>query len=242
MKKLSKEQIIAHRGLSSIYPENTLVSFEAAKNAGITWIETDICMLKDEKLVVFHDEVLGRTVSGEKRVAKCFWADLVNSDAGVWKGKKFRGETVPSLFNALSWANENNVKLILEMKCYGARQKRSAEVLANFLSPWQSESLTVSSFDIDFLRCFRRQAPKMRLASIHRDMPKDIEYLAKTLRLEAVHLDVDFVLSRGSVQEFHDQGLRVRAWTVNDLQTATKLLATGVDMVMSDCPQKLLGK
>tara|TARA_B100001057_G_C22594571_1_gene850356 strand:- start:456 stop:587 length:132 start_codon:yes stop_codon:yes gene_type:complete len=41
---------------------------------------------------------------------------------------------------------------------------------------------------------------------------------------------------------FHNQGLEVRAWAVNDLQTATTLIAIGVDMVMSDCPQVLLGK
>ena len=66
MPQLFSEQIIAHRGLSASYPENTLVAFEAAKNAGIDWIETDISMLKDEELIVFHDKTLGRTVSGKK--------------------------------------------------------------------------------------------------------------------------------------------------------------------------------
>tara|TARA_B100000579_G_C22105581_1_gene520779 strand:+ start:318 stop:497 length:180 start_codon:yes stop_codon:yes gene_type:complete len=57
-----------------------------------------------------------------------------------------------------------------------------------------------------------------------------------------LHLKSDFVLSKGSVQEFHNQGLDLRAWTENDLQTASTLIAIGVDMVMSDCPQPLLGK
>ena len=66
--------------------------------------------------------------------------------------------------------------------------------------------------------------------------------MTRTLGLEAVHLESDLVLSKGSVQEFHDQGLDVRAWTVNELQTASALIAIGVDMVMSDCPQVLLCK
>ena len=242
MNQLLKEQIIAHRGLSVSYPENTLIAFEAAKNAGIEWIETDISMLNDEELVIFHDETLGRTVSGEKNISDCVWAELANADAGIWKGEKYTGEKLLHLFDALTWAEKNDVTLILEMKCYGARQRRLAEVMANFLNPWQKEHLIISSFDIEFLRQFGKVVPKMRLASIHNSMPEDLEYLTGTLGIEAVHLESDFVLSKGSVQEFHNQGLDVRAWTVNDSQTASALIAIGVDMVMSDCPQVLLCK
>ena len=42
------QKIAAHRGLSGQYPENTLLAFEAARQAGIIWIETDVSMLKDE--------------------------------------------------------------------------------------------------------------------------------------------------------------------------------------------------
>ena len=136
---------------------------------------------------------------------------------------------------------KNCVTLILEMKCYGARQCRLAEVVENFLNPWQNEHLIISSFDIEFLHQFGKIAPEMRLASIHKYMPEDVEYLTRTLGLEAMHLESDLVLSKGSVQEFHNQGLKVRAWTVNDLQTASALIAIGVDMVMSDCPQALIG-
>ena len=242
MNQLCKEKIIAHRGLSGSYPENTLIAFEAAKNAGVDWIETDISMLKDEELIIFHDETLGRTVSGKKNISDCVWAELVNADAGIWKDKRYTGEKLLSLFDALSWAEKNDVTLILEMKCYGARQGRLAEVVANFLTPWQKHQLIISSFDIEFLYQFGRIAPEMRLASIHKDMPEDVECLTRTLGLEAMHLESDLVLSKGSVQEFHNQGLEVRAWTVNDLQTASALIAIGVDMVMTDCPQALIGK
>ena len=146
------------------------------------------------------------------------------------------------MFDALSWAEKNDVTLILEVKCYGARQGRLAEVMANFLTTWQKNQLIISSFDINFLHQFGKIAPEMRLASIHKDMPENVEYLTRTLGLEAMHLESDLVLSKGSVQEFHNQGLVVRAWTVNDLQTASALIAIGVDMVMSDCPQDLIGK
>lgn len=55
----------AHRGCSQRYPENTLLSFEKAKNiAGLTGIELDVQLTKDGQLVVIHDERVDRTTEG----------------------------------------------------------------------------------------------------------------------------------------------------------------------------------
>lgn len=58
-------KIWAHRGCSQMYPENTLLAFEKAINVrGITGIELDIQLTKDEQLVVIHDERVDRTTEG----------------------------------------------------------------------------------------------------------------------------------------------------------------------------------
>ena len=55
---------IAHRGLAGLYPENTRLSFEKALEYKPDAMEIDVQMTKDGKLVVFHDEELGRTTGG----------------------------------------------------------------------------------------------------------------------------------------------------------------------------------
>ena len=57
-------KIFAHRGLSSIYPENTLIAFEKALEYEIDGIETDVQLTKDGELVIIHDETLDRTTNG----------------------------------------------------------------------------------------------------------------------------------------------------------------------------------
>ena len=52
--------LFAHRGLSSLYPENTMAAFSAARAAGISGIELDVHQTKDGKLVVFHDDTTKR--------------------------------------------------------------------------------------------------------------------------------------------------------------------------------------
>jgi len=60
---IKKSTFCAHRGASGNFPENTMCAFNAALALGATWIETDLNLSSDEKLVIFHDANLGRTTS-----------------------------------------------------------------------------------------------------------------------------------------------------------------------------------
>ena len=71
--KVKPHKVIAHRGMSGKFPENTLLAFDAVRHEGLRWVETDISMLADETLIVFHDEAQGRTVAGDKLVADAKW-------------------------------------------------------------------------------------------------------------------------------------------------------------------------
>ena len=60
----SSPLVIAHRGFSGLYPENTLVAFEKASDLGVDMIELDVTLTRDGKVIVLHDETLDRTTSG----------------------------------------------------------------------------------------------------------------------------------------------------------------------------------
>ena len=232
-------RVIAHRGMSGKFPENTLLAFDAVRHEGLKWVETDISMLADETLIVFHDEVQGRTVAGDKLIADAKWEDFQNADAGVWKGEQFLGQKVLRLETLTSWAEVHDMTLILEMKCHGNRENRSAEVLASSLRKIPTAKIIVSSFDVDFLRYFRMLAPHISRASVHNFFPEDIYFLKTELAIEAAHLDSDLIATSTDVAVFHQQGIKIRAWTVNDPSRAIDLFDLGVDMVMSDYPERI---
>src|SRR5262249_15122766 len=62
--------VCGHRGASALAPENTLAAFRGALEAGCDLIELDVLVTRDEELVVFHDEKLGRTTDRRGRVGK----------------------------------------------------------------------------------------------------------------------------------------------------------------------------
>ena len=66
-----------------------------------------------------------------------------------------------------------------------------------------------------------------------------IHFLKSKLAIEAVHLDSDLIITSKDVTIFHQQGIKIRAWTVNDPSRAIDLFDLGVDMVMSDYPERI---
>ncbi|MEZ4846260.1 MAG: glycerophosphodiester phosphodiesterase family protein [Bdellovibrionota bacterium] len=62
-------KIIAHRGYSAKFPENTMAAFKAAVDAGTDMMEFDVLLSKDKVPVIMHDQTLNRTTNGKGMVA-----------------------------------------------------------------------------------------------------------------------------------------------------------------------------
>ena len=90
--KIPPSRLEAHRGASGAYPENTMLAFAKAREAGALSIETDLSLLADGGFAVFHDSALGRTVAGDASLDSLTSAEIGTMDAGAWRGREFAGE------------------------------------------------------------------------------------------------------------------------------------------------------
>ena len=97
LEKINRPWVVAHRGYSGLYPENTASAFEAAIGAGADMIELDVCLTKDRIPVVIHDQTLERTTDGHGLVSEFTLSELKKLDAGSWFSPKFKGESIPTL-------------------------------------------------------------------------------------------------------------------------------------------------
>ena len=107
--------LCAHRGASGNFPENTMSAFNEARSIGVKWIETDISLTSDNQLIIFHDNKLGRTARGEKKISNLEFQDLKNLDIGIWKGKEFKGERIVSLNQLLLWQEKHKISINYEI-------------------------------------------------------------------------------------------------------------------------------
>lgn len=107
--------IIAHRGASSYYPENTMIAFKKAVELGAEMIELDVLMSKDGVPVVFHDAKLDTHTNGKGLISDYTLKELKKMDAGSWFSPKFAGQRIPTLKEVLQFA-AGNIALNIEIK------------------------------------------------------------------------------------------------------------------------------
>ncbi|MGA0433274.1 MAG: glycerophosphodiester phosphodiesterase [Luminiphilus sp.] len=242
--RLQSSQVCAHRGASGHYPENTQAAFDAAAALGAGWIETDVQQLADGELVIFHDETLGRTASGEGDIREMTWPEVAVLDVGSWKGSEFAGQR-PIRPNALiAWqaAAPDRPTIIWEIKCEDgdpSAAQRIAGALAAEIEAHPEHRCVVSSFNREALIAIRPLLPTTPMALIVEALPTDAVSFCREQGLEGLHLD-GHQLDATSAQRILSAGLALRCYTINLETEAMRLLEMGVEVIMTDFPERFL--
>ena len=89
--------VFAHRGFSAAYPENTILAFRKAIEAGADGIELDVHLTKDDEIVIIHDETVDRTTDASGEVRSFSLENLRRFDASAIKKGAFAFEPIPTL-------------------------------------------------------------------------------------------------------------------------------------------------
>jgi glycerophosphoryl diester phosphodiesterase len=224
---------IAHRGASALYPENTLCAFLAAADLGADMCEFDVRMTRDGEVVVIHDATVNRTTDGRGRVAEMNAAAIKRLDAGVRFGGEFRGERIPTLAEVAA-ALGGRCSMDVELKAVGLEHR----VCGILRESGAIESAIVSSFDWDQLKIVAAQEPELRVALLGEKAPASLLEAASAMRAYAIAPRFD-IASAELCAEAHRRGLAVYVWTVDDVLTMRRLMAAGVDGIMTNHPERL---
>lgn len=231
--------IIAHRGFSSRFPENTLPAFRAAAEAGADMVELDVQLTKDGELVIMHDATVDRTTNGKGKVRDLTFAQIRALDAGSKFKPEFAGERIPTLAESLD-AVKGHAALNIEVKgCENAEERAYMATQINRLVEQRDylDHVQVMSFDSAFMQEMRKQNPRMSMALLGLVDPLDTR-LSKAVKLKMDGLNLLLtLLDSGDVEEIQEAGLRVNVWTVNRHKTMLKALRRGVNGLITNYPE-----
>ncbi len=232
---------IAHRGASAFYPENTLRAFIAAADLGADMCEFDVRMTRDGEVVVIHDATVNRTTNGRGRVAEMNAEAIRRLDAGVRFGAEFRDEPIPTLAEVAGALGARGGEgcgrrcgMDVELKQRGL-EGRVCDILRELGG---IEDAIVSSFDWDQLKIVAAQEPGLRLALLGEKAPAALLEAAVAMHAFAIAPRFD-IADAALCAEAHRLGLAVYVWTVDEEPTMRRLIAAGVDGIMTNNPKRL---
>lgn len=239
--------LIAHRGMSSLAPENTLSAFALCKEHGIQWFECDVDILQDGTVIVSHDDTLDRCTDKSGRLCDISSTDLASIDAGSWFSDDYVGERLPTIHQLIALANEHQLNLNIEIKSCSASAKLSQLLIDNLILALQElkpeRELIVSSFNHLVLSEFKRKSPQTKIACLFEshNLWDDWNSIIEWCKADYIHPE-EKDLTREMVQRFKDSGIKVNVWTVNDLARANELFNWGVDGICTDIAHRFPSK
>lgn len=239
---MSRPQIFAHRGAKAVAPENTLPAFQKALDMGVAGIELDVHLSKDGRLVVIHDFTVDKTTNGSGPVRNFTAAELARLDAGSHFDARFAGVGVPTLDEVLDLV-AGRCRINVEIKSEDREGGNEVEALAALLQQRRLyEQVIVSSFNVLTLIKMRYVDPRMALGLLYStDLPAHLRraWFTPILQPQAVH--PYFALVDEPLMSWaRSQGCAVNTWTVNDSAEAKRLADLGVDVIISDVPDRLM--
>ena len=236
----------AHRGANHDAPQNTLAAFRLAVEMGADGVELDVQASKDGEAVVIHNFTVDATTDGQGRVADKTLAELKELDAGAWFDAvptklAFAGQRIPTLQEVIVEVG-HQLLLNIELK---TRVFGSTGLIAEVVRLIEDHNLVhrvvVSSFNPFSLRQVKKLNPRIHTGLLYYfDLPA---HLARSVLLSlagsgALHPE-KHLINQKYMAWAKERGYRVNAWTVDEPAEMKRLIALGVDGIITNRPDVL---
>ncbi|KAI1107056.1 PLC-like phosphodiesterase [Jackrogersella minutella] len=238
-------QAIAHRGYKVVAPENSMLAFRAAVEAGAHAIETDLHLSKDGVVVLSHDALLRRCFGVDAKVRDCEWGYLA-----TLRTTREPAQPLATLRDLLEYLNRPGleaVRVILDIKRDDDATeivRRTAETLAEVpgIRPW-SERVVSCCWSTEYVKLSKEYLPGFPIAHVGFS-----SIYARALANHVPDLSVSMILYMLAmpvtgwrfIRDMKRSGHPIYVWTVNDESWMEWSIRKELDGVITDDPKLFL--
>jgi len=250
-----EKAIIAHRGASGHAPEHTIAAFDIAIERGAEYLEFDVQLTADGVPIVFHDLVSTRTLRGIDHhgvISEMSFEELRHADAGSWfneevraGSRRFEEQSLLTLSEVLE-RYRHLARFAIELKSTDDSKSgiewTVLRTLADHRLLGDSGRVVVMSLSAVSPARMHSLAPNVDLVQLfyeHEDAGEILGRLHHVRRYAGRIGPHHTQVTKGLVQTAHAEGLGVWTWAVNETDEMERLIAAGVDGVITDFPDRL---
>lgn len=211
--------------------ENTIESIKKALELGVDGIEIDVHKCQSGELVVFHDFTLDRMTNGSGEVSKFLLSELKNFKVN----NAYEIPTLEEVFNEI----DKKCFINIELKGKNTAQKTN-EIIAHYVTnkAWTYNNFLVSSFQHKELEAVYKLNKNINLAVLTKASITEAIDFAHTIKAKTIHPNVALVTSE-NIKNAQQNGFQINVWTVNDLETISRIKNYQVNGVISDFPDRI---
>ena len=234
---MKKVKVIAHRGFSSKYPENTIIAFKKALEIGVDEIEFDVKITKDGYLVIMHDETVDRTTNGRGKITEMTLGEIKKLDAGSWFSTGYRGTQIPTLEEALE-----NISSMVELNIHAQIHSLVTKRIVSALIDYGRIKTSYIAIDPTQIPLAREIFPEIRLCSMRYQTDSE-KYIKETEKWKCERLQFQtsaYEVTKELVEKAHNLGMFVNVFYADKEKDMIRLIECGADAILTNCPDLLL--
>lgn len=230
--------IFGHRGSAGTRPENTMISFIEAKQAGADGIELDVQLTKDGEVVIIHDEKVDRTTDGKGYVKNLTLKEIKKLNAGAkFQGGKYKAK-IPTLMEFLHWFKDTDLVVNIEFKTKSITNHELEEETIALVKQYQLEDRVIfSSFNHYSLVYSYRLAPEIETAPLFSAGLFMPWIYAESICAKGIQPNYR-VTPDELVISSQNYGIKVRPFTVNDEKELERFYKCNTHAIITDYPKK----
>lgn len=225
--------MVAHRGFSSVYPQNTLPAFEGAVEAGFDGYELDIHTTKDGKWVVIHDDTVDAMTDGTGNVEDFTFEEIRKLKIDAGNGiENHNGLIIPTLEESLVYCEGNDIIPVIEIKKCDVKYLPELKALLD--EKGLSERAVIISFTKEYLEKYRRLDSKIDMMLLsHVPTDEDVDWcLDWNAGLNfAYH---NFYKSHSAVKYARENGIKLASWTVDNVVFKDIMVLFGAEIITTN--------
>lgn len=233
-------RIIGHRGARGEAPENTLGGFQYIQDLGIRAVEFDVRQLKDNTLIIMHDDDFSRTAGQKQHLYECSSNDLSPYNQALTWSMWNKIEPTPLLNQSLKiMHNFDHIEVEVKSVKNQAEAEKITQALEQQLRGYEHAAV-ITSFDAKILYALQQQHSVFKRGLL---IETDVKYQAieQALQLGCCQIGwMNELASADLIQATQQAKLNISVWTVNDIERAKQLRDLGIQGLITDYPQIML--
>ncbi|MBQ8163280.1 MAG: hypothetical protein IJZ93_02795 [Clostridia bacterium] len=229
-------RICAHRGFSTVAPENSMVAFGAAVGLGAQEIEFDIWSTKDGVLVSCHDSTLERVSNGNGKIYEHTYSELLELDFGIKHGERFKDLKIPT-FQEILEKFAGRVIMNIHMKIWDERfdDPKIEEAVALIRKYDCEKHIYFMTTNDSIIRKLHEYAPDLKCCVGWDGNKEPMSIVDRAIELGAYKVQLfKPYFNEDTVKKAHAHGILCNVFWADDPNEAIRYLDMGIDTVLTN--------
>ena len=222
-------QVIGHRGIPSLAPENTIEGSTLAIQKGATIVENDIYLTKDGVLVVMHDATIDRTTNGTGKITQMTYAELskyyVDTHTGI-------NAKIPTLEDYFKEYKGKDVVIFIEIK---DSNLALVPALKKLIDQYDfMDQAAVITFENNMFAAVREQIPGLSCGFLTSSITSPETLMPEIISKDATFNPNNSKITLDLARKLMLRGISVWPWTVNDKNAFDSCYLAGVSGITTN--------